>query len=90
MKPLGPEEVEVLYRLARGEPATPGGKAPSAREIVAALRLVVEYTERKPESAINHRVGIVLVNNPYAPAAPAIEVPLLPGATSCPPHLLSE
>jgi|SRR6267142_2629937 len=55
-----PAQLEILDAIASGLPVR------NAREAVAALRLKAEFLLSKPTSAIDHRVGILVVENPYS------------------------
>jgi hypothetical protein len=66
MTPLSPEQLAVLDRLAAGLPATEGGRPPSAREIVAALRVKCDWALAKPSSGAVAGSTCVLVTDPYS------------------------
>jgi hypothetical protein len=54
------QQLAVLDAIAAGLPVR------NAREVVAALRLKSDMLLAKPTSAVDHRVGVILVQNPYA------------------------
>jgi len=65
MTPLSPGQLACLDRLAAGLPATEGGRVPSAREIVAALRVKCDWALAKPSGGAVAGMTCVLVSDPY-------------------------
>jgi hypothetical protein len=66
------EQLRVLDAIAAGLPVR------GAREVIAAMRLKAEFLMPKPAGAIDHRVGVLLVQDPYACDASIEPTPLPP------------
>jgi hypothetical protein len=70
------EQLRVLDAIAAGLPVR------AAREVIAALRLKADFLLSKPAAAVDHRVGIAVVDpyceKPALPATGAAAVPALP------------
>ncbi len=71
------EQMRVLDCVAAGIPVR------AAREAISALRLKADFLLSRPAAAVDHRIGIAVVN-PYAEEKPALSVAV--GAVAAPPE----
>jgi hypothetical protein len=61
------QQLAILDAIAAGLPVR------NSREVVAAMRLKSDFLLSKPASAVDHRMGIMLVENPYGPEAEGLK-----------------